>query len=44
MAKRTKNPITLDEIIDAFIFSEPTLKMEDIKVYSPEIGGLQKSG
>ena len=33
MAKRTKNPITLDEIIDAFIFSEPTLKMEDIKDY-----------
>ena len=33
MAKRTQNPITLDEIIDAFIFSKRILKMEDIKEY-----------
>lgn len=33
MARRTQNPIRLDEITDAFVLSDPTLKMEDIKEY-----------
>ncbi len=33
MARRTQNPIRLDEITDAFVHLNLTLKMEDIKEY-----------